>query len=355
MVPTSSISLPHHADVVMRLDMNHAVGSGHAMRCMAIASAIECRGGTVLFVVSDDESMAELEAAGRRSVKLAGDCMCLAEADGEVLGRLCEEVGAHSVLVDAYGVTDGFFDGLKDVIPKDCRVTWIDDLYTYELGMMERPVRRTADRVIDYMLGADPSVYEAVYAGSATELYIAAKYAPIRDCFYPSEVRAFDAVERILVTSGSTNDEGILETMTKACLDAAPDASVNVVVGSLADFESFVDDRVCEMRGMTDLSPLMRSCDLCISAAGTTLYELSAIGVPAIAVPIVENQVPNAQGFAAAGLGIVVENGPKLEARLREAISRLAEDSAMRKAFVDAMCASIDCDGSKRIAEKLYG
>lgn len=350
---SSSLHLAR-ADVVIRLDMNHSVGSGHAVRSMAIAQAVEQMGGSVLFVVSDDESKAELATVGVTSIQLLADCMHFTKADGEALGRTVRDAHAGAVLVDAYGVTDGFFDGLRVSMPEGCKVAWIDDLYTYELGMMERPVERSVDCVINYMLGAELSAYEAVYEGGATALCIAPLYAPVRGCFLADEARAFGSVRRIMVTSGSTNDDGILETMTRACLEVVPDAAIDVVIGALADFGTIADDRVQERRGMTDLSSLMHMSDLCVSAAGTTLYELSSIGVPTIAVPIVENQVPNAQGFAKAGLGLVVESGPGLEERLRDAIAVLAEDPAGRRSFVEAMHASIDCDGAKRIAERLY-
>ena len=81
------------------------------------------------------------------------------------------------------------------------------------------------------------------------------------------------------------------------------------VVGVFCRFEDFASAQeplVHVSRNSDDLAPLMREADLVVSAAGITLYELCAVGVPTVAVPIVDNQLANALGFAKRGCGAAI-------------------------------------------------
>lgn len=343
-----------HADIVVRLDMNEVVGSGHAMRCMAIADEAQRLGAGVLFAVSDERSLSALKAVGRDVVVMEGECEALGLKDGEALGVLCSSVGAHSVLIDAYGVTDSFFEGLRKRIPIDCEVSWIDDMFTYECGEQSMPIQRDVDRVVNYTLGADRTAYERLYARARTGLCIGPRFAPVRPRFVRSVPSASCDVARIMVTTGSTNEGYMLEKMVRACRQGAPDARVDVVVGSMASFEAMEDDRIFVHRGLTDLSSLMHASDLCICAAGTTLYELSAGGVPAVAVPIVENQIPNAKGFESLGLGKVV-GADADDLSFAYEVGSFVSDAEARMACALMMRKTVDGKGAMRIARLLHG
>ena len=325
------------------------------MRCNAIAQEVERLGGSVLFAVSSEESVENLASIGRAGFVLPADCMHLEVDEGSALGDLCLEAHARSVLVDTYGITDGFFHGLQCSCGHDVPVTWIDDLYTYELGECAKPVRRDVDQVIDYSFGVSTSDYEAVYANEETKLCIAPAFAPVRPQFCSDESRGHDAIKRVLITTGSTNEGSLLERAALVCLKAIPDAQVDVVVGALASFDRPSNERVVVHQGLTDLSFLMREADLCISAAGTTLYELSAIGVPTVAIPMVENQIPNAKGFERLGLGLVVQEDDGLPQELFTALKWYEADSRRRRECVSRMHDTVDCQGSLRIAKVLYG
>lgn len=50
------------------------------------------------------------------------------------------------------------------------------------------------------------------------------------------------------------------------------------------------------------MSVLMKECDLAISANGTTVYELSAMGLPTISFAMVEEQVNSAEAMSRLGV-----------------------------------------------------
>ena len=72
------------------------------------------------------------------------------------------------------------------------------------------------------------------------------------------------------------------------------------VVGVFCRFEDFVsaqEPSVHVFRNLDDLAPLMREADLVVSAAGITLYEPCAVGVPTVTVPVVDSLLANVCGF----------------------------------------------------------
>ena len=51
-----------------------------------------------------------------------------------------------------------------------------------------------------------------------------------------------------------------------------------------------------------NMSALMQKCDIAISAAGSTLYELCATGIPAITYTLADNQLIAAEQFDKQGI-----------------------------------------------------
>ena len=50
--------------------------------------------------------------------------------------------------------------------------------------------------------------------------------------------------------------------------------------------------------GLSDLSELIKKCDVVITATGSTIYEVSALGIPFISFYYAENQRQGAEAFA---------------------------------------------------------
>ncbi len=356
----------HEKLAVFRLDATEAIGSGHAMRCMSIAAEVERRGGQALFVVSCAESLAFIERLGMRGVILDSDPMRMCSDDAIMLLTFCNEIGASSLLVDTYGASDAFFQGLSVVNHADLQIGVIDDLYSFEHGSYEIPKARDCDFVINYDFMAADKGYEKAYSDTDNDrdespaLLLGPRYAPIKQSFRKmrqSGVRK--QVKRILITTGSTNPDGLLERLTKTASEAMVGESIEigVVIGAMAAFvlddDYCSDERVVLYRNVSDLSHLMSEADIVISAGGSTLYELACVGVPTIAIPIVQNQVQNVAGFVSLGLGLSIGLESSFSKSLAEKLTLLASSHELRNSLFMAMTRQVDGNGAFRIAERL--
>lgn len=420
------------AELFIRADGGASIGSGHICRCLTIARQAEAHGATVRFLVSTEESKGMVAAGGFEATVLGGDPHCLDESDARRVAELCVGDDA-ALLVDAYGVSEPYFDALSEA---GIRTAYIDDGFFYSTGYHAR-MHLSIDVVIDYRFGADERALSELYRGSGTVVLAGPRFAPV-DARFRGAARGVAAdVSRVLVTCGSTNPGGTLERMTRACRAEFPDTRIDVAVGKFARFdvvkgcgESIVTDSgnrigcclespmsmgvecragcrragetfgvmrsldghcdrhgclegvgarsirhggdghfgswgndgviaerglsrfeepsIRAFRGLDDLSPLMREADLVVSAAGTTLYELCAAGVPTVAVPIVDNQLANARSFAKRGCGAAITHLGWTDGELEETL-RAMRPADERRAYAQAMRRTVPGDGTELI------
>ena len=337
----------HHADVIFRLDAGRGIGTGHVMRCATVADELRAIGLSSRFLVSGRESYGVLSRMGLQCDILGGNPLSLGSRDGEALTSMAKALGARAIIVDTYGVTDAFFEGMRQA-KANTWTLYFDDKYTFDTGRMKRPVPRPVDAVVDYMLGARTWEYEEAYEScSSTVLMVGTRYAPVRPQFSPPAMRDYGEVRRVLVTSGSTNPDCALERMIDAC---PLKVRIDVVVGAQSSI-----DKAClggrhavVHKGLSDLSDLMRNCDVAVSSGGTTVLELLSTGIPSAVVAIVENQKENVEGLRKEGLGVACCWDDS-----RQGVFELCGDPNLRKRLSEAGMAAVDRRGAQRIASEV--
>ena len=344
--------------LAIRVDGNSQIGSGHIMRCCAIAHAAEAMGYEAMFFVSDEESARIVQAQGYTSEVLGGDYRSFCEDDALHFANAVEKANVKGVIVDSYAATDGFLATLR----KRChcnkiKVGYIDDEYRFESGFLPKPMRLPVDVLVNYGLGASSELYWRAYGDSDAELLIGPVFAPIREMFSVACYRVSDLVSTILVTTGPTNPNGVLERLASCCAEAMLEASIHIVVGANARFEgedSF-ESRFVFHHDPRNMRSLMLASDLVVSAGGTTLYELAALGVPTIALPITENQLANVSGWRKRCLGFALQSVEWENGELISMIHSLATDVALRQALSSEMREACDGQGARRVAEAILG
>ena len=100
----------------------------------------------------------------------------------------------------------------------------------------------------------------------------------------------------------------------------------------------------------------MQSCDLAVSAAGSTLLELCACGIPTITYVLDDNQILGAKAFEKAGLMIYtgdVREEDSFTEKLNDTISVLCMDLGKRKDMYQRMTKMVDGCGAVRLVREL--
>jgi spore coat polysaccharide biosynthesis predicted glycosyltransferase SpsG len=304
----------------IRADGNAYIGVGHLMRCLTIADEIQKEAGDslkIVFICADDASAEFVQKHGHEALTLHTDYRDM-ESELHILSAMilkykerythhAQDEAANQMtdvfLTDSYFVTENY---LKN-IGKFCTTALMDDM---------QKTAYPVDAVINYNAFADEDIYKKLYAGTETKLYTGSRYIPIRPQFKGCDYHVTKEVKNVLITTGGGDSENIAGKILAALNDCdSIETLMNLgktektqLVNNKNNIEYQIvigkfNPHMEEMKKLEavfpwihvhtdvqDMAGLMKKCDLAISAGGTTLYELAAVGVPVICFSYAENQ-----------------------------------------------------------------
>lgn len=329
----------------IRADGNKVIATGHIMRCLSIADAAREKGEDTTFLLADTEAVALLKERDYPYLVL-GTKWDNMEAELPVLKRLIREKGIKKLFIDSYQVTFRYLEELT----KEVETLYLDDT-----GSFSYPV----SGIICY------ATYWRDYYGkpktAKTVLYMGTDYVPLRKEFMglaPKKIK--DQVENLLLLSGGTDVYGILETLLER-IKKDNYKRIDVICGSYdtnyenlcRKYRNFEQIRIHS--GVTQMRKYMEAADIAVTAGGSTLYELCAVGTPAISYSLADNQLANVRQFQKDG--IIEYAGDVRKDDVAEAVSGYLElyrkNRPLREDRARKMQALVDGCGADRIAEIL--
>lgn len=338
---------------LIRADGNANIGAGHLMRCLAIAeemALLQGGGENIRFVCADEQSAALVRGHGFQSLSLGTDYRDM-ESELPLWQDMAEELSGPEagrglvILADSYYVTDSYLAALKQ---------WGYVILMDDLGAHCHP----ADLVVNYNAPASLEAYEKLYSGRNVRLLVGSSYVPLRRQFWDGRYAFREKVSKVLITTGG----GDVENIAGAILDRiyVPDLSFYLVIGQFnPHFRKMKElererENVHICHNVADMAGLMRDCDIALTAGGSTVYELAAVGVPMICFSYAENQEALAEYMEAGDIACSAGAWHKDPERTLEAVSelfgRLARDEAMRASYHKKEMAMIDARGAGRLA-----
>lgn len=322
--------------IYFRVDGNSHIATGHLMRCLAIARACVQAGRhhgkdvTISFLVSDDTSRTLLierfESPAEFIVhSLNSDYRHMEAEVPTLLTHLNDKDNLrenHSdntafekpwLFIDSYYASPDYFHMLLDHF----RIAYLDDLKSFDC-----PV----DLVINYDSDQDCSHYT-----KAAHKLLGMQYTPLRAQFQSPAYTVRPEVAHVLLSTGGTDPFGVAECILHIIYedpdypdrihthtDSHPISSLDInrlqslhyhIITSKANtrYNCLVDmahknSHIHIHENVTDMVSLMASCDMAVSAGGTTLSELSAVGVPTISYLMADNQCTAVNCFAVGGI-----------------------------------------------------
>ncbi len=364
--------------VVIRADANSKIGMGHVMRCLSVADALLKRGEEVLFVTADDTPVPLLTKKGIPYRVLHTNYADM-EAELPELWEVLRELpqGAESpdatlaqrntfILVDSYYVTEKYLAALK----KRITTIYMDDIYAFSY-----PV----DMLINYNIYGEEMGYEKDAAFADTKLLLGANYVPLREEFSAGAGYVQSRKELslgaanvtpaeeggILITTGGSDSFNLAGQLLMEAMkyDALKEKEYHVVSGSLnphiGELQALAKkhENIHIHCNVTNMAELMAESEVALSAGGSTLYELCAMGVPVIAFSFAENQERLVQTFVKRGIaqygGNYRTDGNKMIQNTIAGLQKLCGDEALKTEYRRKALQLVDGRGAERIAEAL--
>ena len=283
-------------NVLIRADANAEIGSGHVMRCLALAQAVARNDGDAVFYGDITDTLADRVAMeGFSVIPVVFEVV----GDAEGAATMADSYRADWIVVDGYRFGGEYQRKLRSW---GRRALFLDD-YGHAGSYW-------ANIVLNQNVGAREETYKHRAAG--VHLLLGPEYAMIREEFLygrDSAERKFPSIaRRVLVTMGGADPTDATSLVIDA-LGLIDDAGleVRVAVGgsnpravALEESAKQSPIRIAVERN-ADMPTLMKWADVAISAGGSTCLELAFMGLPTACVIIGKDQVPGVEAMAWAG------------------------------------------------------
>jgi UDP-2,4-diacetamido-2,4,6-trideoxy-beta-L-altropyranose hydrolase len=332
--------------VLVRADASLAIGTGHVMRCLALAQAWQDRGGTAAFAA------AELPDALAPRLTAENLGVCRIEATAGDLEDARETIAEARRIEANWVVIDGDRFGseyLESIRAAGFRVLLVDDFATRK----SYPV----DLIANPNLDADEGPYRK--QGTRASVCVGVSYVLLRREFRQAGVNRKIRPEgnRILVTLGGSDPDHLTGRIV-AALAACSSLEVTAVVGAGFDrgeeWQALPPGQVRVVRNAANMALLARDADVAIISAGGTLWELLAMGCAILSYS--RNIVQKRAVEALSARRMAVNLG---EARNFDAVQLVAQvqEVAASRAAREQMCrlgrGLVDGLGATRIVEAM--
>ncbi|MFZ0799669.1 MAG: hypothetical protein WCA13_17430 [Terriglobales bacterium] len=324
--------------IFFRVDGGRSMGMGHVVRCLWLANALrDTCGDPVTFCMNqDDIGISAVQSRGWPFIRVAADELGGGKGDALIIDlpggasaeavRSLRQLNPQSLIVLMHGTCTG----------------------RIEADLVVSPIERLPD-----------SFSWRDFRGQRFE---GPAYAIVDPAFSRVARRLSGVVRapRLLVSMGGS-DPCELTLQALRALDSMAEAfHVTVAVGPAflheVELRTWLAGarRQYECRREDSLLDLMVNSDIALVSFGTTVYELAAAGLPAIALSITEDHAQSAEVFAQGGslmhLGLFSSIS---DAKIQNAVRELLNGQQLRLGMTQRGQALVDGKGAERVAKLL--
>jgi UDP-2,4-diacetamido-2,4,6-trideoxy-beta-L-altropyranose hydrolase len=335
--------------MLVRADASAEIGSGHVMRCLALAKAWQALGGEVCYLMAESVPALDdrLALENIRQVKSIHDVAT--PVDEQFTVECARRLGAAWVVVDGYKFGPSY---IREVKASGAKVLTIDDDARFDFY--------EADVVLNQNLDARPESYRRE---SSTHLLLGARYVLLRPEFLEKSLQrdASPVARNLLVTMGGSDSEGVTSKVMRSLPAIGGEVAATVVVGggsphyeSLQALAKTLGGNVILERNPASMAPVMRRADVAVSAAGGTCWELAFLGIPMILITISRDQEANAAALAREGAALSLGWHANLsEPQISDSVKNLIDDMELRRAMSERGRKLVDGKGPDRVVQFL--
>lgn len=320
--------------ITFRVDASIQIGSGHVMRCLALADALKNEGANCTFICREHSGnmLALIQSKGHGVVALpikeANTSLSSQHPRQEYLSWLdatSDEDAEQTItaiqslttdkpakpawlIVDHYALDRDWEEQLKPYCQK---IMAIDDLADRQ---------HDCDLLLDQTFGRDERDYQVLVPEHCTIL-TGSYYALLRPEFaqwreYSLQRRQQPQLKQLLITLGGMDKNNVTGQVLTALANSQLPSNCHIIIvmGEHAPWLESIKAQAQQLPwstevkvNVTHMAKLMANSDLCIGAAGSTTWERMCLGLPAIVMSIAANQ--SASNKELTNLGCIIYLG----------------------------------------------
>lgn len=334
------------SSLVIRADADGQMGTGHVMRCIALAHAWLQTGRPCAFATRTTNAslLARIRDYGANLHALPdGD----AEAELQSIRRSSD--GPLWLVIDGYQFDTAYHQRAREL---GLRVLLVDDYAHLQ--------RYSPDIILNQNIGAEHLAYNC--DPGVTRL-LGPHYALLRPEFMKHSghsPQATGAATRVLVTLGGADPDNVTEKVLLAAQSLAmEELQLRAVVGPanphLSALKRYEESgRVQLLTDVRDMPSLMEWADVAVSAAGSTCWELALMGVPSLLITVADNQMRIAKYLGEAGaarsLGWHADVTPP---QIAAELAKVLGDAELRRRLAARAAELVDGRGAARVVQAM--
>ncbi|WP_405316423.1 GNAT family N-acetyltransferase [Methanobrevibacter sp.] len=320
-------------DVFILTEGGKNFGFGHVARCSSIYQAFKKRDISPKFIINGDNSVNSI----LNNIEFEIDTW---------LNNISFLNSSDIVIIDSYLANLEIYEKISK---KVSLTVSLDDnkRLSYPQGI-----------VVNGLINAENLSYPL---NDSIKYLLGSMYTPLRADFWDvSKFKINDDINNILITMGGNDLRNLTPKVLELLNTNFPEVGKKVIIAdsfdNIVEIEYLKDDSVdlIYSPNSKEMLNVMSSVDLAISASGQTLYELACIGVPTIAIGIIDNQKDNINNWQNEGF---IEyagcwNNKNLLGNILEKIELLKDKNIRYEKRLKGI-QSIDGHGSLRIVKEI--
>jgi UDP-2,4-diacetamido-2,4,6-trideoxy-beta-L-altropyranose hydrolase len=352
--------------IAFRTDASNKIGTGHLMRCLALADEMKKQGAEIQFISRNlpshlfdlfsekgiavyplntfpkQEPIDDLAHSAWLETSQVDD----AEATVKALANHLWDW----IVVDHYSL-----DKRWEMAVRPCckKIMVIDDLADRQ---------HDCDVLLDQNYYSDMQIRYVDKVSSYCKILLGPRYALLRHEF--KDLRDLlkprtGEVKRVLLFFGGVDAENYTSEAMQAIAELKVSLQVDVVIGSQHPNREQIEKTcidygfVCHVQ-TADMAKLMAKADLAIGAGGSASWERCCLGLPALLIAVAENQINIAKALHSVGACCYLGKKEAINSgSIKYAINKLLEQPEQLRFFSMRAFSLVDGLGVSRVSKML--
>ena len=355
---------------IFRVDSSSIIGSGHVMRCLALAEALDSLGNSCTFIsrnlngninnlIKDKKfSLIELpnpkkDFKDNKEIKHSSWLETSWEHDAEETIEILKNMNYDTLIVDHYALWLPWEKKIKDYIKK---IFVIDDLGDRE---------HLCDHILDHNLGTGEEKYTGLIPKNCKTMF-GTKYALINQRFltyrdYSANRKNLSPSKSLLINFGGGDPKNYITKIIDAIniYKLPADISIEIILGPINSKDINLDKAIKNIpnkihlhKYKENMAEFLSNIDLVIGAAGSSSWERCCLGVPTIMFSLAYNQNEIGVALSKSGSSVLMTDDDIKNGKLISKVKNLFSSDALEIMSEKAL-QLVDGKGIERVIREL--